>query len=305
MIAKKLTKPKNSNNTLPRTLGQFLILLVLAVILVVTLDREGDVHFDGQRTLQDVFYQTSLGARLPGSEAHKKTISWIVKTIEDQGWLAEEKDTTINNIRVHNIVAKNRTASPEIILGAHYDSRLYADRDPDPLKRRHPVPGANDGASGVAVLLELARVLPKDIDKTVWLVFFDAEDNGNIPGWDWILGSQAFVRDLAEKPDAVVIIDMIGDQELNIHHEKNSDIELTKEIWEIADKLGYAEFFIPSPKYSILDDHTPFLQAGIQAIDIIDFDYAYHHTTQDTPDKVSAKSLQIVGDVLLSWLLQK
>jgi len=98
---------------------------------------------------------------------------------------------------------------------------------------------------------------------------------------------------------------MIGDNNLNIYLEKNSDIELSKEIWDIADRLGYASYFIPTPKYQMIDDHIPFLEAGIRSIDIIDFDYPYYHTTQDTPDKVSAESLQIVGDVLLAWLLQK
>ena len=110
-----------------------------------------------------------------------------------------------------------------MIIGAHYDSRLLADPDPDPSLRNQPVPGANDGASGVAVLLELARILPKNLDKTIWLVFFDAEDNGNIPGYDWIMGSRVFVQTLIDKPDEAIIIDMIGDADLNIYQEKNSD----------------------------------------------------------------------------------
>ena len=168
-----------------------------------------------------------------------------------------------------------------------------------------PVPGANDGASGVAVLLELARVLPEDLPGEVWLVFFDAEDNGRIPGWNWIMGSQAFVRTLDSHPDAVVIVDMIGDADQNIYQEKNSDKVLTQEIWGVAEDLGYGSSFIPSVKYSMMDDHTPFLQAGIPAIDIIDFDYLYWHTVDDTIDKVSAQSLQAVGDVVYHWVLTK
>jgi Zn-dependent M28 family amino/carboxypeptidase len=165
--------------------------------------------------------------------------------------------------------------------------------------------GENDGASGVAVLMELARVLPHIQDGQLWLVFFDAEDNGHIEGWDWIMGSRAFAGSLQDHPQAVVIVDMIGDADLNIHIEANSDQQLSAEIWHRAAALGYDEFFIDSAKYSILDDHTPFLELGIPAVDVIDFDYPYWHTTEDTLDKISADSLQIVGDTLLNWVLSK
>jgi Zn-dependent M28 family amino/carboxypeptidase len=164
------------------------------------------------------------------------------------------------------------------------------------------VPGANDGASGVAVLLELARVLPDDT-VPVWLVFFDAEDNGRIPGWDWILGSREFVRNNPLQPQAVVIVDMIGDADLNIYKERNSNPELTEEILSVAKSLGYENVFLPEYKFSMLDDHTPFLEAGIPAVDIIDFDYPYWHTVQDTPDKVSAESLQAVGETVQAWVM--
>ena len=194
--------------------------------------------------------------------------------------------------------------TPQIILGAHYDTRMFADNDPDPAKRLDPVPGANDGASGVAVLLELARVLPKD-SVPVWLVFFDAEDNGRIEGWDWILGSQAFVDEMDFRPQAVVVVDMIGDADQNIYIERNSNPVLVKEIWDVASGLGYEQSFIPEAKYSMFDDHTPFLQAGIPAVDIIDFDYPYWHTTEDTADKVSAESLEVVGSTLQEWVAHR
>ena len=177
-----------------------------------------------------------------------------------------------------------------------------ADQDPDPRLRTQPVPGANDGASGVAVLLELARTLPVDLPVQIWLVFFDAEDNGDIQGWDWIMGSSAFVASLEAKPDAAIIIDMIGDADLNLPIEQNSTPELVQQIWQTAKDLGYESVFLNQPGYSMLDDHTPFLQAGIPAVDIIDFDYPYWHTTQDTPDKVSAQSLEIIGNTLTQWL---
>jgi len=205
---------------------------------------------------------------------------------------------------IQNIVAKRGDASPQIILGAHYDSRMYADNDPDPANHTQPVPAANDGASGVAELLELSRTLPKDSVPT-WLVFFDAEDNGRIDGWDWILGSREFVKNNVLQPRAVVIVDMIGDADLNIYKERNSNPELTDEIWAVADSLGYRSLFIPEYKHSMLDDHTPFLEAGIPAVDIIDFDYPYWHTVGDTTDKVSAESLEAVGKTLWTWITQQ
>jgi Zn-dependent M28 family amino/carboxypeptidase len=220
------------------------------------------------------------------------------------GWDSRIQSGEMLGHPIQNLVAYRGDEMPLIILAAHYDTRMFADKDPDPLKQLEPVPGANDGASGVAVLLELARVLPTD-SVPVWLVFFDAEDNGRIQGWDWILGSQVFVSELDFRPEAVVIVDMIGDADLNIYKERTSDQQLVEEIWTVAGELGYEATFIPEPKYSILDDHTPFLQAGIPAIDIIDFDYPYWHTTSDTIDKVSAESLEIVGKTLKEWIARR
>ena len=208
---------------------------------------------------------------------------------------------------IQNVVAKWGEGAPWVILGAHYDSRNVADRDPNPAYRTTPVPAANDGASGVAVLLELARVIPGRIKQTsryqqVWLVFFDTEDNGDIPGWDWILGSRLFAGSLEQFPDAVVVLDMIGDTNLNILQEMNSDKQLTEQIWQVAERSGYQKEFIAKMGYSMEDDHTPFLERGIRAVDIIDFDYPFWHTTSDTLDKVSSHSLKAVGDVMLEWL---
>jgi len=270
--------------------------------------------FNSDRAMQDVKYQVELGARTPGSYAHFQFVDWIVNELSISGWEVEIQETESMGHPIRNIIATWGSSRPWILLGAHYDSRLEADRDPNPENSIQPVPGANDGASGVATLLELSRIIPQRQKKITWdgqkgvnqisLVFFDAEDNGKIDGWDWILGSRAYVDGMKEFPDAVIIIDMIGDRDLEIFKEKNSDQYLSREIWDCASRLGYSSYFIDREKYRIIDDHIPFIEAGIPSVDIIDFDYPYYHTSNDTLDKVSEKSLRIVGESILYWLEQ-
>lgn len=260
--------------------------------------------FDAQRAYADVQTQVAFGPRVPGSRGHAQVQEWMRTELEAAGWQVEIQTSQALGHPIENIVARRSDEAPQIILGAHYDTRMYADRDADVGNQTKPVPGANDGASGVAVLLELARSLPKNT-VPVWLVFFDAEDNGNIKGWDWILGSREFVRNNPVAPRAVVIVDMIGDSDLNIQRERNSNSGIMNEIWDVAKELGHDDRFLPGYKWSMTDDHTPFLEAGIPAVDIIDFDYPYWHTMQDTPDKVSAESLQAVGETLHTWVIQE
>lgn len=262
------------------------------------------VKFDGERAYADLKSQVALGPRTPGSTGHAEVQKWMRAELEKAGWQVEVQETTAMGHPVQNVIAKRNNTPPQIILGAHYDTRFFADNDPNLANQSQPVPGANDGASGVAILTELARTLPTD-SVPVWLVFFDTEDQGRFDGWDWILGSRAFVQKLQTKPQAVVVVDMIGDADLNIYMEKNSDKTLRSEIWNTAAGLGYQKNFIPVEKYSMEDDHTPFLEAGIPAVDLIDFDYPYWHTTQDTPDKVSGQSLKAVGDTLWTWVVSK
>ena len=246
--------------------------------------------------------QMEFGPRIPGSEASRQTAEWIIEHLEAQGWEIEIQHFNHLRTPLMNIIAKsnNVSGSKPILLGAHYDTRPYADRDP--ISQESPVPGANDGASGVAVLIELAHVLDRNrLSQPVWLVFFDAEDSGNIGGWDWIVGSTYYADNLAADLEAVVIVDMVGDRDLQLFVEKHSDPGLVQEIWSVADTFGY-QAFVNTPKYSIIDDHLPFLRKGVPAVDIIDFDYPYWHTTRDTVDKVSADSLEQVGRTLEHWL---
>ena len=292
------------------------ILLTLGLLAVIAIGgfyiwRYERIHrprlqlFNAERAYQDVVYQTSLGPRTPGSEAHEQAIDYFRNELQKANWQVDVQVTEVNGHILKNVIARRSDMPPQIILGAHYDSRLMADRDPDLQKQQEPVPGANDGASGAAVLLELGRVLPPN-SVPIWLVFFDAEDQGHIPGWEeWSLGASSFVQQFSLKPRAVVIVDMVGDSNLNIFQEKQSDARLVREIWDVAQKLGYWQYFLPEQKYTITDDHVPFLEAGIPAVDIIDMEYRYWHTSYDTANKVSPASLGIVGTTLQAWIAQQ
>ncbi len=259
-------------------------------------------QFDGQAAYEHVTAQMAIGPRPTGSAGNQKTAEYIAEQLEKQGWSVEFQDFTYRGTPGRNIIAK-AGHGPVAIIGAHYDTRRVADNDPDPALRGEPEPGANDGASGVAVLLELARVLDKvRLTNEVWLTFFDAEDNGRLNGWDFSAGSSEMANKLPVTPEMVIVADMIGDSDQQIYKERNSTPALVEKIWGIAARLGYQDAFLPAAKWSMTDDHTPFLQRGIPAVDLIDFDYPYWHTTQDTADKVAPVSLERVGRVLQALL---
>ncbi len=271
---------------------------------------QGSPEFSGERAMVYTEEQMSFGPRITGSLASRKFRVWLSEHLRLTGWQVFFHQFTIgtdNPLQGTNVIAF-KGSGPEILIGAHYDSRLWADADPDPKLRERPVPGANDGASGVAVLMELARVLDVAATQhTVCLAFFDAEDNGRIPGWNWILGSSAYVQDLEQhancgNPQNVVIVDMVGDLNQELYIEQTGNQQLAGAIWQQAHDLEYGAWFRPEPGYHLIDDHTPFLNVGIPAITVIDFDYPYWHTVADTLDKVSAESLARVGHVMEVWL---
>ncbi|MFH2038841.1 MAG: M28 family peptidase [Chloroflexota bacterium] len=289
--------------------------LIIMIILLIIISKRvtfplyfpnstGTITFNGSFALENVINQVEMGPRTPGSLSHMLFYPWVKSNFDLADWVVVLQKGLYQGHQIRNIIAKNSNEPPQIIIAAHYDSRLYADKDPEPSMQSNPVPGANDGASGVAILIELGRTLPAN-SLPIWLVFLDAEDNGNIPGWEWILGSRFFVSNLKTVPRAVIILDMVGDRDLNIYRELNSNNELTYEIWNTAQTLGFDSFFIDLPKYSIIDDHIPFIEAGIPAVDIIDIDYPYWHTTADTVDKISAESLEIVGTTILTWIMNQ
>jgi glutaminyl-peptide cyclotransferase len=266
---------------------------------------QNSLEFNGTRAYTHLEDQCAFGPRPPGSSNLTACGDYIISSLENQGWITQTQTWEYQSTSLRNIIA-GFSLTPQYILLAHYDTRPIADYDPDPLNRTRPILGANDGASGVAALLELAAVLPEEAKNIVTLLFVDAEDSGNYDGWEWIVGSTYFVNTLSplQKGNirAAVLLDMMGDADLQIKRERSSTSALVDAIWEIAANLGYDDIFQDVPGFSLIDDHHPFLSAGIPAIDIIDFDYPYWHTQADTPDKCSPASLEIVGRVVADFI---
>jgi glutaminyl-peptide cyclotransferase len=258
---------------------------------------EEALDFSGERAMEHVWAQMAFGPRPTGSEASWGVGEYILAQLEEAGWQTDTQPFEYHGVEARNLIGHRGTGGRVRLIGAHYDTRRRADQDAnDP---GAPVPGANDGASGVAVLLELANALSwNKMNGEVWLVFFDAEDNGELDDWEWIVGSRHFAGNLATLPDYMILVDMVGDADQTIYYDGNSDPALREAIWETAAGLGYGDFFIPSVGYQMIDDHIPFVERGVPSVDIIDFDYPYWHTTSDTIDKVSPASLERVGRTL-------
>ncbi|HUS70817.1 MAG TPA: M28 family peptidase [Anaerolineae bacterium] len=255
--------------------------------------------FDGESAYEYALEQCEIGPRPPGTEAGWATGDYIITQLEVSGWQLDSQEFEYRGVKLRNIVGK-LGQGPVVVLGAHYDTRPVADRDRE--HANQPIMGGNDGASGVAVLLELADVFAQEeLEYEVWLAFFDGEDSGNLQGWPFCVGSSYMAEHLAVEPAYVIVVDMVGDTKQELYYEGNSDVALRERLWNIAAELGYEEF-VPQVGRSIVDDHLPFVNAGIPAVDIIDIDYPYWHTVEDTCDKVSPQSLERVGRVLEEFL---
>ena len=293
--------------------------------------------FDGATALGYVKTQVDFGPRSPGSVGHRRAGDWIAAemrkradTVIVQRWthVTAAGDT----LALQNIFARiNPSAAQRVLYVTHWDTRPTADEDANLGNKRLPIPGANDGASGVALLMAIADALKKTPPiYGVDLLFVDGEDYGDFNAYsdtavapDVLIGSTYFVNHLPSpdyKPIFGVLWDMIGDKELQIFPEAYSvegAPEVVSRVWQTAADLGYGKYLINETKGGVTDDHVPFLRKGLRVIDVVDIDYCstgigclgdqqrnYHHTLQDTIDKVSAKSLQIVGDVALTLLVR-
>ncbi len=298
--------------------GSFLrLILIIQMGYGILLAQTG---FDGDRAFTFLEKQVAFGPRTPNSTGARETQAWILQTLSP---LADEvrlqsfeqaNPYAADTLYLSNIIARFQPdLTRRVLLCAHWDTRPRADQDPDDPEM--PIPGANDGASGVAVLLEIAHQLKEQpVRIGVDLVFFDGEDFGREGHLqDYLMGSRYHAQHPLTPPaQEVILLDMVGDAELEILIDPvsyNAAPHLVDAIWDIAAELGYSEFQrrAGSPMY---DDHVPFINAGYPAIDIIDFNYPnrdqnYWHTLADTPDKCSSESLEIVGDTILTWVYRQ
>jgi Zn-dependent M28 family amino/carboxypeptidase len=278
--------------------------------------------FDGDKALSYARAFLEFGARVPNSDAASKAGDWIVAQMRQRADTVIEQrfdytTATKETLHLRNIIARFRpTATERVLYLTHWDSRPISDEDLDPAKRKLPVLGANDGASGVALFIALGDVFKKTAPSVgVDLLFTDGEDYGDFgpPEVDVLIGSKYFAEHLPSpdyQPLYGVLWDMIGDADLGIFQEEYSlqrAPEVVSRVWQTAEEAGYSQYFRPQPKYPVTDDHIPLLDKGLRVIDVIDLDYLgegranYHHTQQDTIDKISAHSLKVVGDV--AWKL--
>ncbi len=294
-----------------------LYITVISAIIILMLVSCADQtpQFNGENAYTMLKDQCDLGARPPGSPEIELCRDYIIDKLNEYGARVEQQKFTVvindEEIEGVNILASfHPQMGRRILLGAHYDTRPWADKDKDEANHQKSVMGANDGASGVAVLLEIARILSGKMPAEfgIDMVFFDLEDMGEYNTDEtWCQGSGYYAGHYqGEKPEKAIIIDMIGDSDLHIpieYHSYHNSPLLVREIWDIARQSGYLQFE-NRIENAIYDDHYPLIKAGFEAIDIIDFQYDWWHSVHDTPDKCSPASLKAVGQVIIQLIYQ-
>lgn len=271
--------------------------------------------FDGGRAYGYLRQVVAFGPRPPGSAALEQTRQYIKRELKAIGVDVVEQafdaETPLGRFRMVNLIARIPGASADrVIFAGHYDTKLFrpTDRGADG-RRAYPFVGANDAGSSTAFLIEWARVLKGRQNRfTSEILFLDGEESLRSE-WedpDNRYGSRHYVRTATadgsiRQVRAMVLVDMIADRDLVMKREAESTRWMTDAIWTAARRLGHGRIFVEE-ETTVLDDHMMFLQAGVPAVDLIDLDYAAWHTADDTLDKVSVRSIQIVGDVLLEAL---
>jgi Zn-dependent M28 family amino/carboxypeptidase len=275
--------------------------------------------FDAALADSLVARQVGFGPRVPGTEAHAAALEWMTAYLGERADTVEQVPFTHvtahgDTLSLTNVWARFQPAATQrILLTAHWDSRPVSERASDPFARSDPLPGANDGASGVAVLLALADELARTPPAIgVDILLTDGEDWGHDPETfateveDMLLGARHFASTHGDyRPLFGILLDMVGEKGARFTQEQNSLAlapEVVRRVWEIAEELGHGEYFPEQIGPAVNDDHVVLNEAGIRTIDLIDFDYPYWHTPQDTPDKLDARTLGAVGDVLLALI---
>lgn len=286
-----------------------------------TIQTGAAVAFDAAHAYRLLQAQCDFGTRQMGSEGHAKCREFLIQQFKPlvdefatQDWTqpiakgpgaghSYKMTNLLGIIRGKDVAPDTVAQSPNLMFSAHWDTRPVADMDPNPANRNKPILGANDGASGVATLLEMARVLKAQRPaQTVVIALWDGEDLG-----EFFYGARYFARLSSTptwkqwRPTRSILLDMIGDSDLHVNRETNSlrmAPDLFQEVLDAAADLGVSDHFDGSP-LEVEDDHVPLNAAGIPSIDLIDFNYRPWHTLDDTPDKCSPDSLKVIGDVLL------
>ncbi len=269
--------------------------------------------FSGERALTSAEKLVAFGPRITGTGANLEAGDWLIEQLRLLGWdIVIQPFSVAEGVGGRNIVAvrsHSRQGSPVIMLATPYDSRLAADADADPDNHQRPTPGANASASGVAVLLELARTL--DVEQTghtICLGFFDAEQNGGLPGWEAHLGSQVYVRSLpisvprCASPRYVVGVETVGAADQRFLQSEGSDRTLEDGIWQTAANLDYDEWFPRSSSPAVEGVQTAFAGAGIPVSLLAGLDFPAWGTMQDTLETLNADTLQRIGMTLETWL---
>lgn len=274
-------------------------------------------QFDKGKAWKHLIAQCDFGVRVPMTPGHEKCQTYILDEMKKSCENVHAQDFSYNwkhgkkLVRMSNLIGEQnwKDATTRVVLLAHWDTRPTADQDPDPKFHQNPIVGANDGASGVAVLLELMRSvkdrLPKDVG--VMYVMTDGEDLG--PGLDdMFLGAKEFVRLMpTPKPTYGILLDMIGDKDLRVPMEPQSIREapaVMRAFYKHCGTVGLSSTFPIENGPDIEDDHMPLNKAGLPTIDLIDFDYEPWHTMQDVPANCSSDSLEKIGIALETWLLK-
>jgi acetylornithine deacetylase/succinyl-diaminopimelate desuccinylase-like protein len=269
--------------------------------------------FSGERAYQYAAKQLEFGERFSGSATNIRMGDWLVEELRLLGWdVVIQRFAGPERVTARNIIAirsAGTTPTPPALLMTHYDTRLYADRDPNSANHIQPAPGANAGASGTALLLELARTLDvAATEHTVCLVFFDGEENGGIEGWEDGLGSAQFLQQLeadiprCAAPRFALYVDLVGGENQRLYVETTGKRELSSAIWQVAAELGHAATFIDERTWTAVDAHSRFQAINVPAITIADYAYPYRDTLTDTLEQLNAESLGRVGATLKSWL---
>lgn len=274
--------------------------------------------FDGEIALGYIKTQLDFGPRVPGSAGHRQTGDWIVQMMRERADTVIEQRWTHRSVKgdslpMRNILARfHPAATQRVLYVTHWDTRPVSDNALNLGERMQPVPGANDGASGTAMLIALGDALkrtPLPPGVGLDMLFVDGEDYGDFSrDQDVLIGSRYFANNLPDsnyRPLFGVVWDMIGDRDLAIEQESHSLArapEVVQRVWKTAADLGYGNIFLAQEGAAVTDDHLPLLDKGLRVIDVIDYEFSAHHTPRDTMDQVSARSLKIVGDVALAVL---